>query len=423
MTPSPLPVSTDRLVARLEALGRVGALPGGGVCRLALTAADGAGRDLVVGWMRELGLEVVVDGIGNLFGTRPGRCAGPSVMIDSHIDTVATGGLYDGNLGVLAGLEVVAALNAGGIVTEHPVTVAAFTNEEGARFQPDMLGSLVHVGGLPLDAALATRAVDGAQLCDALAAIGYAGDGPIGAVEALAYFEYHIEQGPVLEAEGVEIGVVEGVQGISWTELTITGRSSHAGTTPMRLRRDAGLAAARIAAEVGAMAREIGGDLVATVGSIKLTPNLVNVVAAGAVITVDIRHPDEAALASAEARFAEIVERIAHEETVEIARRTLARFEPVAFDPALVDRVEAVAQRQGRTTRRLFSGAGHDAQMLARVCPAAMIFVPSVDGLSHNVREFTAPADLGHGLSVLAELVLERAGRAPVDATASRGAA
>jgi len=419
---SSLPVSIDRLVARLEALGRVGALDGGGVCRLALTKADGQGRDLVVGWMRELGLEVVVDRIGNLFGTRAGSRPGPSVMIGSHIDTVATGGLYDGNLGVLAGLEVIAALNDAGIVTEHPVTVAAFTNEEGARFQPDMLGSLVHVGGLPLEAALATKAVDGAVLGDELAAIGYAGEAPIGGIAAAAYFEYHIEQGPVLEAEAIEIGVVEGVQGISWTELTLTGRSSHAGTTPMRLRRDAGLAAARIAAEVAALAREIGGDLVATVGSVKLTPNLVNVVAARAVITVDLRHPDEATLQAVEARFAEIVDRVAAEEKVEVARRTLARFEPVAFDPALVDRVEAVAKRQGRSTRRMFSGAGHDAQMLARVCPAAMIFVPSVGGLSHNVREFTAPADLGNGLSVLAELVLERAGRTEVDAAACRGA-
>ncbi|NLH79924.1 MAG: Zn-dependent hydrolase [Phyllobacteriaceae bacterium] len=422
MNPSSLPVSTDRLVARLEALGRVGALEGGGVCRLALTKADGEGRDLVVGWMKELGLDVVVDGIGNLFGTRAGSRPGPSVMIGSHIDTVATGGLYDGNLGVLAGLEVIAALNDAGIVTEHPVTVAAFTNEEGARFQPDMLGSLVHVGGLPLEEALATKAVDGAVLADELAAIGYAGEASIGGIEAAAYFEYHIEQGPVLEAEAIEIGVVEGVQGISWTELTLTGRSSHAGTTPMRLRRDAGLAAARIAAEVAGLAREIGGDVVATVGSVKLTPNLVNVVAARAVMTVDLRHPDEGILRVVEARFAEIVDRVAAEEKVEVARRTLARFEPVAFAPALVDRVEAVAKRQGRSTRRMFSGAGHDAQMLARVAPAAMIFVPSVGGLSHNVREFTAHADLGNGLSVLAELVLERAGHANVDAAASRGA-
>ncbi|MCE1235880.1 MAG: Zn-dependent hydrolase [Hyphomicrobiales bacterium] len=421
MTASPPPVSTDRLVARLEALGRVGALDGGGVCRLALTRADGEGRDLVVAWMKELGLDVAVDRIGNIFGTRPGSRPGPSVMIGSHIDTVATGGLYDGNLGVLAGLEVVAALNDAGIATERPITVAVFTNEEGARFQPDMLGSLVHAGGLDLETALATRAVDGALLADELTAIGYAGGAPIGGIEAQAYFEYHIEQGPVLEVEAIEIGVVEGVQGISWTELTIVGRSSHAGTTPMRLRRDAGLAAARITAEVSAMAREIGGDLVATVGSVKLTPNLVNVVAARAVMTVDLRHPDEATLQAAEARFAEIVERIAAQEKVEVARRVLARFEPVAFDPALIDRVEAVAHGQGRTTRRMFSGAGHDAQMLARVCPAAMIFVPSVDGLSHNIREFTAPTDLGNGLSVLAELVLERAGRANVVPTASRG--
>lgn len=412
-----LPLDPTRLLSRIADLGRVGALPGGGVCRLALTPADGEGRDLVTGWMRDLDLEVVVDRIGNIFATRPGTRPGPSVMIGSHIDTVATGGLYDGNLGVLAGLEVVAALNDAGITTEKPITVAAFTNEEGARFAPDMLGSLVHVGGLDLETARAIRSIDGTVLGEDLAAIGYAGPAAIGTVEAAAYLEYHIEQGPVLEAEGIEIGVVEGVQGISWTELTIDGRSSHAGTTPMRLRRDAGLAANRIAAGIGAIAREIGGDMVGTVGSLKLTPGLVNVVAARAVMTVDLRHPDETVLRRAEALFADLIERIAAEESVVISRRPLARFEPVAFDAALVDRVEATARRLGRTTRRLFSGAGHDAQMLARVCPAAMIFVPSVDGLSHNVREFTTDADIAAGLAVLAELTLELAGR--VDAQAS----
>lgn len=411
LSPS-IPVSGDRLVTRLRALGRIGALPEGGVCRLALTPEDGAGRDLVVGWMREQGLDVAIDPVGNIFGTRKGTQDGPSVIIGSHIDTVATGGLYDGNLGVLAGLEVLAALDDAGIATTRPVTVAAFTNEEGARFQPDMLGSLVHVGGLPLAEALDTISIDGTRLGDDLADIGYAGDAPLGGIKAAAYLEYHIEQGPVLEADEIDIGVVEGVQGISWTEITLSGRSSHAGCTPMRLRRDAGLAAARIAHGVADIARSIGGDMVGTVGSLRLRPNLVNVVAEMAQMTVDLRHPDEKVLAEAEARLAALVARVAEEEHVSFTRRPLARFAPVAFDGELVGRVEQTARSLGLTTKRMFSGAGHDAQMLARTCPAAMIFVPSVNGLSHNISEYTAPADLANGLSVLGTLALELAGRA-----------
>ena len=406
------PVSGDRLVSRLKALGDIGALPGGGVSRLALTAADGQGRDLVVSWMRAAGLEVRIDPVGNIFGTRAGTVSGPSVMIGSHIDTVATGGLYDGNLGVLAGLEVIEALNDGQITTQKPVTVAAFTNEEGARFQPDMLGSLVHVGGQPLDEALDTVSIDGARLGDELKAIGYAGTAPLGGIKAAAYLEYHNEQGPVLEADGIEIGVVEGVQGISWTEITLSGRSSHAGATPMRLRHDAGLAAARIAAGVADIARAIGGDMVGTVGSLRLTPDLVNVVAARALMTVDLRHPDEATLQLAERQLRALIDKVVAEEKVTVSTRPLARFEPVAFDKALVSRVEATAKAAGLSTRRMFSGAGHDAQMLARTCPAAMIFVPSQNGLSHNVAEFTAPSDIANGLTVLGRLALELAGHA-----------
>ncbi|WP_336801039.1 Zn-dependent hydrolase [Kaistia sp. MMO-174] len=401
-------IDTARLVARIEALGRIGALPGGGACRLALDDDEKRGRDFLVAAMRDAGLEVVVDAIGNIFGTRAGRRTAPVVMLGSHIDTVATGGLYDGALGVLAGLEVLATLDDAGIETEYPITVAAFTNEEGARFAPDMLGSLVHVGGLDLDEALATRAIDGAILGQELQRIGYAG-GDAGPRDIRAYFELHIEQGPILEDEAIDIGVVEGVQGISWTELTIEGRSAHAGTTPLRLRRDAGLAAARIATEVGAMVRAIGGDQVGTVGALTLSPNLVNVVAQKAVMTVDLRNPDEAILQQSEAALAESVARIGAEEQVTVERRALARFEPVAFDPILVDQVEDAAAALGLSSRRLYSGAGHDAQMIARIAPAAMIFVPSVGGISHNIQEFTRPDDLGNGANVLLRVALASA--------------
>lgn len=403
-----LRIDSARLASRIRKLGRIGALDGGGVCRLALTPSEKLGRDHLVAEMRGLGLEVAIDAIGNIFGIRKGRRPSPVVMLGSHIDTVATGGLYDGALGVLAGLEVAAALNDAGIETELPVVVAAFTNEEGARFAPDMLGSLVFAGGMPLREALDIVSIDGRHLGDELEAIGYAGNDS-GPTEIAAYFELHIEQGPVLEDEGIEIGVVEGVQGISWTELTIAGRSAHAGTTPIRLRRDAGLAAARIAAGVGAFVREMGGDQAGTVGVLSLSPNLVNVVAESALMTVDLRNPDETALKAAEAKLSALVTEVAGQEGVTVKRRSLARFEPVDFNPELVGLVEEAARALEFSTRRMFSGAGHDAQMIARLAPSAMIFVPSVGGISHNVTEYTDPADLANGANVLLQVVLKQA--------------
>ncbi|NGO66701.1 Zn-dependent hydrolase [Rhizobium daejeonense] len=403
-----LRINPTRLISRVERLGKIGALEGGGVCRLALTPSEKLGRDHLVAEMKALGLDVAIDPIGNIFGARKGRREGPAVMLGSHIDTVATGGLYDGALGVLAGLEVIATLNEGNIETDLPVVVAAFTNEEGARFAPDMLGSLVFVGGLSLAEALDIVSIDGKRLGEELEAIGYAGTDQ-GPEEVAAYFELHIEQGPVLEDEKVEIGAVLGVQGISWTELTIRGRSAHAGTTPIRLRRDAGLAAARIAAGVGAFVRSMGGDQVGTVGASTLTPNLVNVVAETAVMTVDLRNPDEGLLQVAEAKLTALIEQIAGEEEVTIERRSLARFEPVDFAPALIETIDGTARVLGFSTRRLFSGAGHDAQMLARIAPAAMIFVPSVKGISHNITEYTEPADLANGANVLLQVTLKQA--------------
>lgn len=402
-------VNGARLSARLAELAEIGAIPGGGVCRLALTDGDRAGRDKVVGWMRDLGLAVSTDAIGNVVGVRAGTGDGPPVMAGSHIDTVATGGRYDGNLGVLAGLEVIATLNDAGVKTRRPLAVAFFTNEEGARFQPDMLGSLVYVGGLSLDSALDTRAIDGARLGDELMRIGYAGDAAVGAPRVHAYLELHVEQGPVLEEEGIAIGAVEGVQGISWSEFVIEGQSNHAGTTPMRLRHDAGLVAAQISVFARRLAEEAGGDQVATVGALTLSPNLVNVVAGRAVMTVDLRNTDEAVLQQVEGRLFAFARDAAAAEGVRLSRRTLARFEPVAFDRHLVGRVAGIARDLGLSVRRLPSGAGHDAQMLARICPAAMIFVPSVKGISHNVQEFTAPADIAAGANVLLRLMLELA--------------
>lgn len=407
---SALQIDGARLLGRLQALAQVGAIEGGGVCRLALTDADKAGRDLVVAWMRELGLAVTVDRIGNVLGTRAGAAELPPVVIGSHIDTVRTGGKYDGNYGVLAGLEVLQRLAETGTVTRHPLAVGFFTNEEGARFAPDMLGSAVHQGALPLEQALATRAIDGAILGQELARIGYAGEAPVGALRAAAFLELHVEQGPVLEREGLEIGAVTGVQGISWTELTLHGVSNHAGTTPMSMRTDAGYVAAEIACFVRRLTKEYGGAQVATVGHLAVAPNLVNVIPNRVVMTLDLRNTDEAILQRAERETFAFVEQVAAAEGVRVERRTLARFEPVAFSPDMIARVEAAARAQGRTVRRMPSGAGHDAQMFAPHCPTGMIFVPSVGGISHNVREHTDPEHLIAGANVLLQVVCEVAG-------------
>ena len=404
-----LRIDADRLLRRLGLLAEIGAIEGGGCCRLALTDEDRAGRDLVVGWMRELGLEVAVDPIGNVFGLRRGTEDAAPVMTGSHIDTVRTGGRYDGNLGVLGGLEAVETLKAAGLVTRRPLVVAFFTDEEGARFAPDMLGSLVYVGGLSLAEGLNAVAIDGKRLGDELTRIGYAGDAPVGVHRPHAYVELHIEQGPVLDAEGVTIGAVADLQGISWQEIAITGQSNHAGTTPMRLRHDAGYAAAAIGTFLRDLAREIGGSQVCTMGKVDLHPNLVNVIAARAKLTADLRNTDEALLRESERRLALFLAELARTEGVTIATRPLARFEPVTFDDGVVALVERTATRLGHSCRRMTSGAGHDAQMLARICPAGMIFVPSVKGISHNPAEHTTPADLAAGANVLLHTLLELA--------------
>ncbi|MEX1369112.1 MAG: Zn-dependent hydrolase [Nannocystaceae bacterium] len=403
-----LRIDIDRLVHRLQALGEVGALPGGGVCRLALSDEDRAGRDLVRRWMEQLGLQVSIDPIGNMVGLWSGAEPGPPVMTGSHLDTVRTGGLYDGALGVLAGLEVIETLREAGVTPRRSLAVAVFTNEEGARFAPDMMGSLVFAGGMSVDEARAVVGIEGATVGVELDRIGYAGTAEPMPVHA--FVELHVEQGPVLEREGVRIGVVQRVQGISWTEFTVRGVSNHAGTTPLSLRRDAGLVAARTVGFVRQLAEQLGGDQIGTVGRLRLHPDLVNVIPNRATFTVDLRNTDDAVLREAEARVHAEIQALAEDEGCTVEHRSLARFEPVVFDAALVDRVQAAAEALGLSTRRMPSGAGHDAQMLARVCPAAMIFVPSVGGISHNVREHTEAVDLQAGADVLLQVLYGLAG-------------
>jgi N-carbamoyl-L-amino-acid hydrolase len=389
-------------------LASIGAIDGGGCARLALTDEDAAGRDLVVAWMHDLGLNVTTDVIGNVIGTwQVGK--GLPVMTGSHIDTVRTGGKYDGNLGVLAGLEVIQTLQENGIEPERPISVGIFTNEEGSRFAPDMLGSLVYVGGLAVEEALDIVGIDGARVGDELERIGYNGATPCPGFAPHSFVELHIEQGPVLERTNMTIGAVNSVQGISWQEITVLGQSNHAGTTPMNMRKDPSYVAAALTVFLRDLASRYGGHQVCTVGKIDLFPNLVNVIPAKAVLTVDIRNTNEQTLRNAEMELANFLVEIANSEGVAISTRYLARFEPVEFHPQVVELISTIAKTHTQAVVHMPSGAGHDAQMFARVCPSAMIFVPSVEGISHNPSEFTSQEDVTLGSNILLQVLLQLA--------------
>ena len=400
-------INGERLLERIAELAQIGKIEGTKGCsRLAFTDADCEGRDLVVTWMRDLGLTVTIDAVGNVVASTNSDGASGAVMAGSHIDTVGTGGRYDGNLGVLAGLEVIEATLAAGIELARPLAVAFFSNEEGSRYPPDMMGSLAYVGGMSAEAVLEVEGSDGTVVGEELDRIGYRGSAPCPGAAPHAFVELHIEQGPVLDKEDIQIGLVEGVQGISWTELALSGQSNHAGTTPMSLRRDPMRVAAEIVVAARSIASEIGGSQVATVGSLTLHPNLVNVIPANATMTVDLRNMDESSLQLAEEQLQLRVAAIAEDEDVDVKSRSLARFEPVEFDGRVVTQIEQLAKQRGLSTKRMPSGAGHDAQMMARVCPTGMIFVPSLDGVSHNPSEHTDPQDLVVGAQLLADTML-----------------
>ncbi|WP_026574618.1 Zn-dependent hydrolase [Bacillus sp. UNC438CL73TsuS30] len=407
-----LTINSERLLNRIHELGRTGLDNDNKRTRLAASDADKAGRDLVVTWMKEIGLEVEIDRIGNIFGIWYGtenRNEAP-IMLGSHIDTVINAGMYDGCYGVLSGLEVITTLQVTGFVPNRPIAVAAFTNEEGVRYQPDMMGSLVYAGGLSVEDALKSVGTDGTLLGIELERIGYAGTKEPGFLKPHAYIELHVEQGPILEKVGIPIGAVENLQGISWQRITIEGVANHAGTTPTDMRRDAGLAAARVITYLRDRAIASNGQTFATVGTINFKPNAVNVIPSLATFTVDLRNPNEQRLKVEEEALANYLEELAVTEEVTITSEQLVRFPPVTFDQTIVKLVEQAAGERGLQSRRMTSGAGHDAQMMARVCPTAMIFVPSIDGISHNPKEYTKDPDLIAGANVLLDVVCELAG-------------
>ena len=399
-------IDASRLLAHIAELGGIGRNPDGKLARLAASDTDRLGRDKFVTWLKDAGLDVAVDRIGNIFGIwSVGAEIENPVMIGSHIDTVINAGIYDGCYGVLSGLEVIQTLRQEGFKPSRPIVVAAFTNEEGVRYAPDMMGSLVYSGGLELDAALETVGTDGTLLGEELARIGYAGPHEPGFLRPHAYVELHIEQGPLLEKESVPIGAVHDLQGISWQRVIVDGDANHAGTTPMSMRRDAGYAAARVITFLRDRAKASNTPTVATVGCIAFEPNAINVIPSRASFTVDLRDPDEDRLREEEAALTAFLSVVAVEEDVVISVARLARFEPVRFDEAIVELVEQAAGNRGLACKRMTSGAGHDAQMIARIAPSAMIFVPSCAGISHNPKEFTADGDLVAGANILLDVV------------------
>ncbi|MDR5824594.1 MULTISPECIES: Zn-dependent hydrolase [unclassified Caballeronia] len=403
-------VNGERLWNSLMTMAKIGATPKGGVCRLALTDLDREGRDLIVSWAKEAGCTVSVDQMGNVFMRRAGRNLDAlPVMTGSHADSQPTGGRFDGIYGVLGGLEVIRSLNDRGIETEHPIEVVIWTNEEGSRFAPAMVASGVFAGAFTLDYGLSRKDTDGKTIGEELKRIGYAGDQPCGGRKLHAAFELHIEQGPILEAENKTIGVVTDAQGQRWYEITLTGQEAHAGPTPMPRRKDALLGAARVVDLVNRIGLDHAPLACATVGMLQVHPNSRNVIPGRVFFTVDFRHPDDAVLARMDAALREGVERIAGEIGLQTELEQIFYYEPVKFDAACVASVRAAAQRFGYSHRDMVSGAGHDACYLARVAPTSMVFVPCVDGISHNEIEDATQEWIESGANVLLHAMLERA--------------
>ncbi len=404
-------IDGKRLWDSLMEMARIGATPKGGVNRLTLTDLDRQSRDLFARWCTDAGCTIKIDRMGSMFARRRGSDDSlPPVMVGSHLDSQPTGGKFDGALGVMAALEVVRTLNDLEIQTRHPIEIAMWTNEEGSRFAPAMIASGVFAGVLTLEQALAVTDVDGKAFGAELARIGYAGAEAVGKRPIHAFFELHIEQGPILEEEGIEIGIVTAANGQKWYEITLDGVESHAGPTPMSRRKDALLGAARIVDLVNRIGHAHDPSACATCGMIQAYPNSRNVIPGRVFLTVDFRHPDAAKLASMDAALRKGVAEIVKATGLTHEMKLVADYAPQPFEASCVDAVRRAAKGLGHTTREITSGAGHDAVYIARVAPAAMIFTPCVDGISHNEAEDMKPEWATAGCNVLVNAVLEKAG-------------
>jgi N-carbamoyl-L-amino-acid hydrolase len=389
-------------------LARIGATPKGGVRRLTLTDTDREARDLFARWARDAGLEVAVDAIGNMFARRAGSDPSlPPVVMGSHLDSQPSGGKFDGAYGVMAGLEVLRTLNEAGVRTRAPLEVVSWTNEEGSRFTPVMMGSGVFAGVFPLGHVLEQEDVDRTTVEDALRSIGYAGDAPPHRLGG--YFEAHIEQGPVLEDTKTTIGVVQGALGQRWFDAVISGQDAHAGPTPMELRKDALIAASRVVLEVNRIALAFPDYARGTVGSMQVKPNSRNVVPGEVRMSVEFRNQKDETLTKMVAALRESLKAIEADCRVAIELAEVTYFPPCHFDPSAVGAVREAAAALGFSHRDIVSGAGHDAVYVARVAPAAMIFVPCEGGISHNEIENATPSDLAAGCNVLLHAALSRA--------------
>ncbi len=403
-------IDSQRLWKSLMDLAKIGATAKGGVRRLALSKLDGEARDLFIRWCKDAGCSVAIDGIGNMFARRPGKDNGlPPIITGSHLDTQPSGGKFDGNYGVMAGLEVIRTLNDHRIRTQAPLEVAVWTNEEGSRFTPVMMGSGVFVGAFPLDSTLQRADLEGVTVGQALKQIGYAGTEKIGGRPVGAYFEAHIEQGPILEDTRKVIGVVVGALGLRWYDVVVTGQDAHAGPTPMRLRKDALVAASQMVAEINALAYRYQPDGRGTVGFMQVKPNSRNVIPGEVRFSVDLRHAQDAALDRMESEMRAMCERIAQLANVTASVERVANYPACNFDNGCVSAVRNAAQTLGLSHMDIVSGAGHDAIYMARVAPTSMIFVPCEGGISHNEVENAKEEDLAAGCNVLLNVMLEKA--------------
>lgn len=408
-----LQIDGTRLWDSLMEMAKIGATEKGGCCRLALTDLDRQSRDLFVQWCEEAGCSIKIDKMGNIFARRPGKNNDLApVMTGSHLDTQPTGGRFDGVFGVLAGLEVVRSLNDLGVETERPVEIAVWTNEEGSRFAPAMVASGVFAGVYDLEYGLTRADGDGKTMGEELQRIGYAGAEEVGGREIHAFFETHIEQGPILEAEEKTIGIVTDAQGQRWYELTLTGVESHAGPTPMAIRKDALLGAARVVELVNRTGLDNAPVACATVGMLEVYPNSRNVIPGKVFVAIDFRHPDDDVLAKMDATMRAGVEKIATEIGLEYEIEQIFYYKPVHFDESCVAAVREGAEAFGYEAREIVSGAGHDACYMAKVAPTAMVFVPCVDGISHNEVEDAKPEWITGGGNVLLRAIIEKAGSA-----------
>lgn len=405
-------INAQRLWDSLMAMAEIGPSANGGSHRLALTEEDAAGRRLLIEWCEALGCTLRIDRVGNMFLRRAGRRDDlDPVAFGSHLDTQPKGGRFDGVLGVLAGLEVLRSLHDHDIVTERPLELVMWTNEEGSRFAPAMVASGTYAGEFSVASTLARRDRDGVTLGEALDACGFAGEMAVGEPRLACFFELHIEQGPVLEENDEAIGVVTGVQGMRWFDVTLRGQSAHAGPTPMAYRRDALAAAARLIDRLQAHAlADAGGDTKVTCGTLEIDSPSRNVVPGEVYLTLDLRHVDEAELDALEARFARELNDAGEAFGVEAKSERIWKSPVVAFDADCVDALERAAQARGLRYRRMLSGAGHDAVYVSRVAPTAMIFVPCRDGISHNEAEYSSPEHCAQGAQVLCDAVLAKAG-------------